>query len=390
MHSERFEIPQATADAIAATRAAGGRVIAVGTTSLRSLESAANADGTVKSGAGRNRHLHHPRLPLQGRRPADHQFPPAEIDAADAGFGLCRLRQHPRRLRPRRGRALPLLQLWRRHASGKIPMQFELLKTDGAARRGHTDSGPRHRRNARLHAGRHLRHGQGDDAARTERHRRADRASATPSTCGCGQAWTSSQAHGGLHDFMNWDEADPHRLRRLPGVLAGRHAQDHRGRRQVLVADEWRPSCFLTPEDLDADPEGAEFRHRDDFRRMHALSRRRTTKPPNRCACRCAGRNVRATNTTGWKTATRCSASSRAACTKTCATNRWPDWTTSASTAMAIGGLSVGEPKEDMVRILAHVAPQMPTRQAALPDGRRHAGRPGACGQGRASTCSTA
>ena len=51
MHSERYEIPPATADAIAATRAAGGRVIAVGTTSLRSLESAGNADGTVKSGA---------------------------------------------------------------------------------------------------------------------------------------------------------------------------------------------------------------------------------------------------------------------------------------------------------------------------------------------------
>ena len=50
MHSERFEIPQATAEAIAATRAAGGRVIAVGTTSLRSLESAGNDDGTVKSG----------------------------------------------------------------------------------------------------------------------------------------------------------------------------------------------------------------------------------------------------------------------------------------------------------------------------------------------------
>jgi len=51
MHSERFEIPQATADAIAATRAAGGRVIAVGTTSLRALESAGNDDGTVRAGA---------------------------------------------------------------------------------------------------------------------------------------------------------------------------------------------------------------------------------------------------------------------------------------------------------------------------------------------------
>ncbi|MBI2277508.1 MAG: tRNA preQ1(34) S-adenosylmethionine ribosyltransferase-isomerase QueA [Dechloromonas sp.] len=55
MHSERFEIPAATAAAIAATRAAGGRVIAVGTTSLRALESAASdanpPDGTVRAGA---------------------------------------------------------------------------------------------------------------------------------------------------------------------------------------------------------------------------------------------------------------------------------------------------------------------------------------------------
>ena len=41
MHSERYEIPQSTVAAIAAARAAGGRVVAVGTTSLRALESAA-------------------------------------------------------------------------------------------------------------------------------------------------------------------------------------------------------------------------------------------------------------------------------------------------------------------------------------------------------------
>jgi S-adenosylmethionine:tRNA ribosyltransferase-isomerase len=51
MHSERYEIPAATAEAIAATRAAGGRVVAVGTTSLRALESAGNADGTVHAGS---------------------------------------------------------------------------------------------------------------------------------------------------------------------------------------------------------------------------------------------------------------------------------------------------------------------------------------------------
>ncbi|MBI5919984.1 MAG: tRNA preQ1(34) S-adenosylmethionine ribosyltransferase-isomerase QueA [Nitrosomonadales bacterium] len=41
MHSERYSIPQATVEAIRETRARGGRVVAVGTTSLRALESAA-------------------------------------------------------------------------------------------------------------------------------------------------------------------------------------------------------------------------------------------------------------------------------------------------------------------------------------------------------------
>ncbi|MGE3907338.1 MAG: tRNA preQ1(34) S-adenosylmethionine ribosyltransferase-isomerase QueA [Reyranellaceae bacterium] len=47
MHSEWGTIPQATLDAIAATRAAGGRIVAIGTTSLRLLETAAREDGTV-------------------------------------------------------------------------------------------------------------------------------------------------------------------------------------------------------------------------------------------------------------------------------------------------------------------------------------------------------
>lgn len=41
MHVELYTVPQATVDAVAAAKAAGGRVIAVGTTSVRSLESAA-------------------------------------------------------------------------------------------------------------------------------------------------------------------------------------------------------------------------------------------------------------------------------------------------------------------------------------------------------------
>jgi S-adenosylmethionine:tRNA ribosyltransferase-isomerase len=51
MHSERYEIPQATLDHIAQARARQGRVVAVGTTSLRALESAA-ANGELRSGSG--------------------------------------------------------------------------------------------------------------------------------------------------------------------------------------------------------------------------------------------------------------------------------------------------------------------------------------------------
>jgi S-adenosylmethionine:tRNA ribosyltransferase-isomerase len=52
MHSEWFEIPQATADAIAAARARAGRVIAVGTTTLRALESAALAAAQAAAADG--------------------------------------------------------------------------------------------------------------------------------------------------------------------------------------------------------------------------------------------------------------------------------------------------------------------------------------------------
>ena len=41
MHYEWCELPQSTVDAVTATRAAGGRVVAVGTTTVRTLESAA-------------------------------------------------------------------------------------------------------------------------------------------------------------------------------------------------------------------------------------------------------------------------------------------------------------------------------------------------------------
>lgn len=50
MHHEWFEVPQATVHAIEATRARGGRVVSVGTTTLRALESAA-LGGRLEAGA---------------------------------------------------------------------------------------------------------------------------------------------------------------------------------------------------------------------------------------------------------------------------------------------------------------------------------------------------
>jgi S-adenosylmethionine:tRNA ribosyltransferase-isomerase len=52
MHAERYAIPSETADAVAAARSRGGRVVAIGTTSLRALEAAARNDGSVAAGAG--------------------------------------------------------------------------------------------------------------------------------------------------------------------------------------------------------------------------------------------------------------------------------------------------------------------------------------------------
>lgn len=52
MHSEFYQIEQEEADKINAAKAGGGKVIAVGTTSCRTLESAADENGLLKSGSG--------------------------------------------------------------------------------------------------------------------------------------------------------------------------------------------------------------------------------------------------------------------------------------------------------------------------------------------------
>ena len=52
MHSEFFQISEEAAELINTTKKNGGRVISVGTTSTRTLESAAEADGTLHEKSG--------------------------------------------------------------------------------------------------------------------------------------------------------------------------------------------------------------------------------------------------------------------------------------------------------------------------------------------------
>ncbi|MFF7542020.1 S-adenosylmethionine:tRNA ribosyltransferase-isomerase [Streptomyces canus] len=51
-YPERFSVPEASARLINAVRAGGGRVVAVGTTAVRAVESAAGADGVVRAREG--------------------------------------------------------------------------------------------------------------------------------------------------------------------------------------------------------------------------------------------------------------------------------------------------------------------------------------------------
>jgi len=65
LHAETYCLPQATADAVAATRAEGGRIIALGTTSTRVLESCADAGGGLSAGSGQTELFIRPGQPFR-------------------------------------------------------------------------------------------------------------------------------------------------------------------------------------------------------------------------------------------------------------------------------------------------------------------------------------
>ena len=93
--------------------------------------------------------------------------------------------------------------------------------------------------------------------------------SATPTTSCCGPAPTSVAALGGLDGFTGWDGPRPHRLRRLPGVLA--RAASRRRRRHVPLHLR-RLDAPAHPRAGGRDPGAARRRHPDGARRLPAAA----------------------------------------------------------------------------------------------------------------------
>ena len=105
IHRETCTVPPETARAVAETKARGGRVIAVGTTTVRSLETAAPGGRPGRCDRGldrRDRAVHRAGLPVQGRRRDGDELPPAALDAAGAGQRLRRPGADLRGVRTRR------------------------------------------------------------------------------------------------------------------------------------------------------------------------------------------------------------------------------------------------------------------------------------------------
>ena len=114
MHEERFTVPDATAAAHARVRSAGGRVWAVGTTTVRTLESGADETGTVRAGDGETRIFLRPpaRLRAVDALVTNFHLPRSTLImlvAAFAGYDLTM-----RAYREAITRAVSLLLVWRR------------------------------------------------------------------------------------------------------------------------------------------------------------------------------------------------------------------------------------------------------------------------------------
>ena len=307
------------------------------------LESAAGEDGRLQAVFRRDRDLHHAGLPIPRRRPDADQFPPAALDLVHAGRGLQRARHHAARLCARDRGRLSLLFLRRRVSalscrpmSEPFSFQSDQDRRRRAPRRNHhaawqgADAG--------LHAGRHAGDREGPDAGRRARDRRRDRARQhlSPDAAARRRAHRGARRPAQVHELA---AADPHRFRRLPGDVAVRAAQDRRTRRDVPLASRRRHGRAFARA-RDRDPGAARRRHFDAARRVPEAARLVRGDRARDAAVAALGRALAsAPSRAARTTATRCSASCRAATISRCAPRapaRSPAW---ISRAMPSAGL---------------------------------------------------
>ena len=88
MAAEVSEVSEKTADLIRETQASGGRIIAIGTTVTRALETAARETGNDSAVPRADRPFHQARILFSGHRCAAHQLSSAANDSADARLAL--------------------------------------------------------------------------------------------------------------------------------------------------------------------------------------------------------------------------------------------------------------------------------------------------------------
>ena len=127
MHSEYYEVTQEQADAINAARARGGRIICVGTTSVRTLETVATEDGIVHAGSGFTQIFITPGVKIKAVDAPDYELPSSAKHAADAHFRVDGARECAQDLRACGTGEIPILLLWRRDVhriSGRTESAF--------------------------------------------------------------------------------------------------------------------------------------------------------------------------------------------------------------------------------------------------------------------------
>jgi S-adenosylmethionine:tRNA ribosyltransferase-isomerase len=259
MHSEWYDVPEATRQAILACRARGGRVVAVGTTTVRTLESwARSCTGADLSGGqmqGDTTIFITPgfRFQVVDALLTNFHLPKSTLMmlvSAFAGYDTSwRCTATPSRsATASSATAMPCGS--RGAANPHNPPHADLRPARHRPRQPrpprHAHAEPRRGADAHLHARGHLRHRQGRDAAQPGRHGRADHP---------GQHLPPVDAPGAGRHAELWRpaplravaQAHPDRLGRLSGLEPGRDAQDQRGRREVRLARSTATSSSSRP-----------------------------------------------------------------------------------------------------------------------------------------------